>query len=63
MEASVAYPTQNKISPNTRLAYSINNGENWMDIGGANDFSDVDLSPLLLPPNNAGTWMNEVSSL
>ena len=63
VEASIAYPTQNKISPNTRLAYSIDNGENWTDIGGANVITDVDLRPLLLPPNNAGTWMNEVSSL
>ncbi len=58
---SLMFPSQNKISPHTRLAYSINDGEDWTDIGPVNQVSDVNLP--LAPPNNSGTWMNEVSTL
>jgi hypothetical protein len=61
VNASVMWPTQNKIAPHTRLASSSDGGETWTDAGPVNQISDVTLP--LSPPFNAGTWMNEVSSL
>ena len=55
------FSTINTIAPHTRLAFSIDNGETWTDAGAVNQISDVALP--LAPPNNAGTWVNEVSTL
>ncbi len=54
-------PTQNKVSVHTRLAFSLDQGETWTDAGGVNQIKDVTIP--LAAPNNAGTWMNEVSTL
>ena len=61
VEPSVLFPIANKISPHTRLAYSSDSGETWVDIGAVNVIRDVILP--LAPPNDMGTWMNEVSTL
>ena len=46
----------------TRLAYSDNNGRTWTDSGTiVSNFLDVTLP--LASPNDAGTWVNEVSQL
>ena len=48
----------------TRLAYSDDNGQTWTGSNSGaliNDFSDVTLPST--PPDNAGTWVNEVSQL
>lgn len=58
---SALFPTQNNISPHTRLAFSTDAGDSWTDIGAVNAISDVTLP--LAAPNHAGTWMNEVSTL
>ncbi len=62
VEPSVSWPTQNIDVIATRLAYSDNNGKTWTDSGTiVNNFLDVNLP--LASPNNAGTWVNEVSQL
>jgi len=48
----------------THLAYSDDDGKSWAVSGGGeliNDYADVTLP--LPPPNDAGTWINEVSQL
>jgi hypothetical protein len=46
----------------TRFGYSDNNGLSWTDYGSIiNNFTDVTIP--LGPPSNAGTWINEVSSI
>lgn len=62
VDPSVSWPTQNFDVVSTRLAYSDDNGGTWTDTGSViNDFLDVTLP--LAPPNDAGTWTNEVSQL
>lgn len=59
---SAMWPTYNEIAPHTRLAYSVDGGENWTDAGAANAITDVNIT-VLPAPNHTGTWMNEVSTL
>ncbi len=61
VNASAMWPAQNKVAPHTRLASSTDGGETWTDAGAVNAISDVELP--LTAPYNAGTWMNEVSTL
>ncbi len=62
VDPSVSWPAQNYDVVATRLAYSDDNGGTWNDSGFAvNDFLDVTLP--LAAPNDAGTWVNEVSQL
>jgi hypothetical protein len=62
VEASVSWPTQNVDVVATRLAYSDDNGKTWTDSATVvSNFLDVNLP--LAPPNDAGTWINEVSQL
>ncbi len=58
---SAMWPGQN-IWIQTRLAYSDDAGLTWTDSGNViNAAQDVTLP--LAPPNNAGTWVHEVSTL
>lgn len=59
---STMWPTQNTIAVNIRLAYSQDSGITWTDAGAVNQFNDVNIS-ILTAPNNAGTWVHEVSTL
>ena len=62
VDASVSWPTQNFDSVATRLAYSDDNGRTWTESATVvSNFLDVNIP--LAPPNNAGTWVNEVSQL
>ena len=62
VEPSVSWPAQNIDVVATRLAYSDNDGGTWTDSGTiVSNFLDVNLP--LTPPNDAGTWVNEVSQL
>ena len=62
VENSLLWPTQNRHSVTSRLAFSEDGGLTWTDSGSiVNNFSDVILSAGA--PNNAGTWHNEVSDL
>jgi hypothetical protein len=62
VDASVMWPTQNVDSVATRLAFSDDNGWTWTDSATiVSNFLDVNIP--LAPPNNAGTWINEVSQL
>ncbi len=64
VDPSVSWPTQNHDVVSTRLAYSDDNGKIWTgsSSGGLiNSFADVNIA--LAPPNDAGTWINEVSQL
>ncbi len=62
VDASVSWPTQNFDSIATRLAYSDDNGRTWTDSATVvSNFLDVNIP--LAPPNNAGTWISEVSQL
>lgn len=54
-------PSQNGIVVATRLAFSNDSGKSWSDAGEVNSFLDVVIP--LATPFNAGTWVNEVSSL
>lgn len=58
---STMWPSQNGLVVATRLGFSNDNGESWTDAGEVNSFLDVVIP--LAPPLNAGTWVNEVSSL
>src|SRR6266705_391761 len=62
VEASVSWPTQNVDVIVTRLAYSDDNGKTWIESATVvTNFLDVNLP--LASPDNAGTWINEVSQL
>ena len=62
VDPSVSWPTQNVDGVAIRLAYSDDNGKTWNDSGTVvSNFLDVNLP--LAPPNNAGTWVNEVSQI
>jgi hypothetical protein len=64
VDPSVLWPTQNVNVVATRLAYSDDNGKTWTgSSSGAiiNTYSDVTLASAA--PNDAGTWVNEVSQL
>jgi len=62
-EPSIMWPNQNVDSIATRLAYSDDAGATWTNSGTVvSNFFDVNLT-VLAPPNNAGTWINEVSQL
>jgi hypothetical protein len=62
VDPSIAWPTQNSDSIATRLAYSDDNGASWTESGAiVNNFQDVTLA--LAPPNDAGTWVSEVSQI
>lgn len=64
VDPSVMWPTQNYDVVSTRLAYTDDEGATFMDSGKVlNAAKDIDLTGVLAPPNNAGTWTNEVSSL
>ncbi|MBZ0137750.1 MAG: DUF4185 domain-containing protein [Planctomycetes bacterium] len=58
---SVMWPGQNALIQ-TRLAYSDDSGLSWTDTGTVlNPAQDITLP--VAAPNNAGTWVNEVSTL
>lgn len=61
VDPSVQWPSQNPQAVSTRLAYSTDQGATWADGGAVNSFQDVTIA--LAPPNNAGTWVNEVADL
>ena len=62
VDASVTWPVQNFDVVATRLAYSDDQGKTWTDSATIiSNFLDVNVP--LPPPNNAGTWVNEVSQL
>ncbi|MBU1425850.1 MAG: glycoside hydrolase [Gammaproteobacteria bacterium] len=62
VDPSALWPTQNIIVVATRLAYSDDNGKTWTDSGAIiSDYLDVTIP--LAAPDNAGTWVNEVSQL
>jgi hypothetical protein len=62
VDPSVNWPTQNPDAVSIRLAYSDDNGKTWSDSGSiVSNFLDVTIP--LAAPNNAGTWINEVSQL
>ncbi|MBN2086448.1 MAG: exo-alpha-sialidase [Anaerolineales bacterium] len=62
VDGSVDWPEQNRDGVSIRLAYSDNHGGTWTDSGAAvSPFQDVTLP--LSPPNDAGTWVSEVSTL
>jgi hypothetical protein len=61
VDPSGAWPAQNPDVVTTRLAYSDDAGSTWTDSGVVNDALDVTLPQK--PPNHAGSWTNEVSSL
>lgn len=62
VEPSLSWPAQNIDVVATRLAYSDNSGMTWTDSGAiVSDFLDVTIP--LAAPNDAGTWVNEVSQL
>ena len=62
VESSLSWSAQNVYGIATRLAYSDDNGKTWTDSGMiVSNFLDVNLP--LAPPNDAGTWTNEVSQL
>lgn len=59
---SAIWPTQNYDVISTRLAYSQDKGATWIDSGATvNPVKDINLA--LPSPYNAGSWVNEVSSL
>ncbi len=58
---SSLWPEQNPTVINTRLAHSTDGGLNFNFINEINPALDVTLD--LAPPKNAGTWVNEVSSI
>jgi hypothetical protein len=59
--ASTIWADQNVDVVATRLAYSNDDGQSWIDSGSINNSLDVTIP--LAAPLNAGTWVNEVSSL
>jgi hypothetical protein len=62
VDPSRAWPAQNVDVVTTRLAYSDDAGSTWTDSGAlVNGPLDVQLP--LAPPDDAGSWTNEVSSL
>jgi hypothetical protein len=64
VDPSALWPAENPQVVSTRLAYTDDQGGSWTDSGTVvNAWQDVDLSAVLAPPLNAGTWQNEVSSL
>jgi hypothetical protein len=62
LNPSPLWPTQNTRALSTRIAFSNDHGATFADSGiVVNQINDVTLP--LAAPNNAGTWMQEVSSL
>lgn len=61
VSSSVSWSSQNPHVVKTRLAYSDDKGSSWIDIGELNSIKDITLP--LPPPNQAGTWVNEVSQI
>ncbi len=61
VSASLRWSPQNSLVVQTRLARSTDAGLNFSFVNEINPVLDVTLD--LAPPNNAGTWINEVSSL
>jgi hypothetical protein len=62
VQASPMWPAQNVHVVRTRLARTDDQGSSFADVA-ANPTSFLDVSLPLAPPNNAGTWQSEVSSL
>jgi hypothetical protein len=62
VDGSKRWPDQNRDAVSIRLAYSDDRGGTWTESGKAvSNFLDVTLP--LNPPNDAGTWVSEVSTL
>jgi hypothetical protein len=62
VDGSADWPEQNRDVVSIRLAYSPDQGKTWTDSGTViSNFLDVTLP--LNPPNDAGTWVSEVSTL
>lgn len=62
VDGSASWPEQNRDVVSIRLAYSSDEGRTWTDGGMVvSNFLDVTLP--LKPPNDAGTWVSEVSTL
>ena len=61
VSASLQWSPQNPVVVQTRLARSTDAGLTFSFVNEINPVLDVTLD--LAPPNNAGTWINEVSSL
>jgi hypothetical protein len=66
VDPSALWPTQNVHVVSTHLAYSDDNGQTWAVSNNGeliNNYVDVTLPLPSTPPNDAGTWVNEVSQL